>query len=133
MAISGLVIICETIPVGTNHAYTVPFLELFDQKWKEQYGGAEPFWGLFDQQRNLKALTIPTCLADALTPVGSMGNNDGSGGSGSNGNGNSNGNSNGNGNSNNNSGAISSVSSSNLLTMCLATLSLAFVGGISLL
>jgi hypothetical protein len=57
------------------------FSELFDQAWKVQYGGAEPFWGLFDQNRGLKALTIPTCLAAAEPPVGTMGSNDGGGGS----------------------------------------------------
>jgi hypothetical protein len=53
--------------------------ELFDQEWKVPYGGAEPFWGLFDQNRNLKPLTIPTCLAAAEAPVGTMGSNDGGG------------------------------------------------------
>ncbi|PVG00457.1 glycoside hydrolase [Serendipita vermifera] len=117
------------ITAGGPYANGYFWFELFDQKWKEQYGGAEPFWGLFDQQRNLKDLNIPTCLADNLSPVGSMGNNDGSGGSDSN-----NGNSNSNGNSNNsNSGSISSVSLSNLLTISVTTVSLAFIGGISLL
>jgi hypothetical protein len=53
--------------------------ELFDQEWKVPDGGAEPFWGLFDQNRNLKALTIPTCLASVEPPVGNMGNNTGTG------------------------------------------------------
>ncbi|CAG8671531.1 16683_t:CDS:2, partial [Acaulospora colombiana] len=66
------------ITAGGAYANGYFWFELFDQKWKEQYGGAEPFWGLFDQQRNLKNLNIPTCLAAAEAPVGTMGNNDGS-------------------------------------------------------
>lgn len=37
-------------------------VEAFDEPWKAQYGGVEPYWGLFDSDRNLKSgLTIPTC------------------------------------------------------------------------
>lgn len=53
--------------------------ELFDQEWKVPYGGGEPFWGLFDQNRVLKNLTIPNCIAAAEAPVGTMGSNTGGG------------------------------------------------------
>ncbi|KAG8816589.1 hypothetical protein FRC18_000918, partial [Serendipita sp. 400] len=69
------------ITAGGPYANGYFWFELFDQEWKVQYGGAEPYWGLFDKDKNFKALTIPTCLADALAPVGSMGNNTGSGSS----------------------------------------------------
>lgn len=37
-------------------------VEAFDEPWKAQYGGVEPYWGLFDSDRNLKSgLTIPEC------------------------------------------------------------------------
>lgn len=71
----------SNITAGGAYAHGYFWFELFDQAWKVQYGGAEPFWGLFDQNRTLKALTIPTCLAAAEPPVGTMGSNDGGGGS----------------------------------------------------
>ncbi|WVQ84409.1 hypothetical protein IAT38_006561 [Cryptococcus sp. DSM 104549] len=37
------------------------FFEAFDEPWKVEFGGVEPYWGLFDSDRNLKNLTIPTC------------------------------------------------------------------------
>ncbi|TXT12787.1 hypothetical protein VHUM_01188 [Vanrija humicola] len=50
--------VCEANANGTEYFY----FEGFDQPWKEQYGGVEPYWGLFDKDRNLKQpLTIPTC------------------------------------------------------------------------
>jgi exo-beta-1,3-glucanase (GH17 family) len=65
-------------PGGTyGHGYF--WFELFDQEWKVPDGGAEPFWGVFDQNRNLKNLTIPSCLASAQPPVGTMGSNTGGG------------------------------------------------------
>ncbi|ORY31807.1 glycoside hydrolase superfamily [Naematelia encephala] len=49
--------ICQANNNGTNYF----FFEAFDEPWKEEYGGVEPFWGVFDSDRNLKNLTIPTC------------------------------------------------------------------------
>lgn len=43
------------------HADALFSFEAFDEPWKAQYGGVEPFWGLFDSDRNLKNITIPTC------------------------------------------------------------------------
>ncbi|KAK9894951.1 glycoside hydrolase family 17 protein [Cystobasidium minutum MCA 4210] len=37
------------------------YFEPFDEPWKEVYGGVEPYWGLFDKDRNLKQITIPDC------------------------------------------------------------------------
>ncbi|CAK9785240.1 unnamed protein product [Cutaneotrichosporon oleaginosum] len=38
------------------------FFEPFDQEWKEPlYGGVEPYWGIFDKDRVMKDLVIPTC------------------------------------------------------------------------
>lgn len=110
-------------------------LELFDQKWKNQYGGAEPFWGLFDENRNLKDLTIPSCIADEEAPVGDMGSNTGSGSSNDgddSGNGDGNGNSNGSSSDDNDSGAPS-THSSNVFTFVAASLLLTFLGGVTLL
>lgn len=49
--------VCQANANGTGYFYFEPF----DQPWKNQYGGVEPFWGLFDKDRNLKQITIPTC------------------------------------------------------------------------
>ena len=35
--------------------------EAFDEPWKQEFGGVEPYWGMFDSERNLKNITIPTC------------------------------------------------------------------------
>ena len=35
--------------------------EAFDEPWKQEFGGVEPYWGMFDSERNLKDITIPTC------------------------------------------------------------------------
>lgn len=43
-----------------NAKLTISF-EAFDEPWKEIYGGVEPHWGIFDSDRNLKDITIPTC------------------------------------------------------------------------
>jgi len=38
------------------------YFEMFDEKWKDnQFGGVEGWWGLFDEDRKLKAITIPSC------------------------------------------------------------------------
>jgi len=48
------------------HHYYVDATELysfeaFDEPWKAEFGGVEPFWGMFDENRNLKDITIPVC------------------------------------------------------------------------
>lgn len=37
------------------------YFEAFDEPWKSMYGGVEPYWGLFDANKNLKNITIPDC------------------------------------------------------------------------
>ncbi|KAK4686138.1 hypothetical protein P7C73_g3992, partial [Tremellales sp. Uapishka_1] len=49
--------ICQSNTNGTEYFY----FEAFDEPWKEEYGGVEPYWGLFDSDRNLKNVTIPSC------------------------------------------------------------------------
>ncbi|WWC62957.1 uncharacterized protein I303_105555 [Kwoniella dejecticola CBS 10117] len=49
--------VCQANANGTNYFY----FEAFDEPWKEQFGGVEPYWGLWDSDRNLKDVTIPTC------------------------------------------------------------------------
>ncbi|CAO1618854.1 unnamed protein product [Parajaminaea phylloscopi] len=44
---------------GTYNKYA--FFEAFDEPWKSMYGGVEPYWGLFDSNKNLKNVTIPDC------------------------------------------------------------------------
>jgi exo-beta-1,3-glucanase (GH17 family) len=119
------------ITAGGDYGHGYFWFELFDQKWKEQYGGAEPFWGLFDQTRNLKSLNIPTCLASAEAPVGTMGSNDGGGGTSSNGNTNSSSGNNTGNNTGSHNGATESLSSS-MVMLAISTL-FAVVGGVALL
>lgn len=49
--------VCQANKNGTKYFYFEPF----DEPWKEQYGGVEPYWGLFDHNRNLKNIKLPTC------------------------------------------------------------------------
>ncbi|WVR06642.1 hypothetical protein IAU60_003674 [Kwoniella sp. DSM 27419] len=49
--------VCQANANGTEYFY----FEAFDEPWKAQFGGVEPYWGLFDENRNLKDVTIPTC------------------------------------------------------------------------
>ncbi|KAL7420504.1 hypothetical protein Q5752_004454 [Cryptotrichosporon argae] len=49
--------VCAANANGTKYFY----FEAFDEPWKSIYGGVEPYWGLFDSDRNLKNVTIPTC------------------------------------------------------------------------
>ncbi|EAL17237.1 hypothetical protein CNBN0640 [Cryptococcus deneoformans B-3501A] len=49
--------VCQANANGTQYFY----FEAFDEPWKEIYGGVEPWWGLFDFDRELKNITIPTC------------------------------------------------------------------------
>lgn len=40
------------------------YFEAFDEPWKEIYGGVEPYWGLFNSNKTLKAgLVIPNCAS----------------------------------------------------------------------
>lgn len=39
------------------------FFEAFDETWKSIYGGVEPYWGLFDANKQLKNITIPDCAS----------------------------------------------------------------------
>lgn len=49
--------VCQANANGTDYF----FFEAFDEPWKEIYGGVEPHWGVFDEHRNLKAVTLPDC------------------------------------------------------------------------
>lgn len=46
---------------GSYNKYA--FFEAIDEPWKKMYGGVEPFWGLFDSNKQLKNVTIPDCAA----------------------------------------------------------------------
>ncbi|KAM0756417.1 glycoside hydrolase [Meredithblackwellia eburnea MCA 4105] len=47
--------VCQANTNGTVYYYFEPF----DESWKEVYGG--PYWGLFDQNKVLKNITLPSC------------------------------------------------------------------------
>ncbi|KAJ6623998.1 glycoside hydrolase superfamily [Mycena sp. CBHHK59/15] len=50
--------VCQANANGTKYF----FFEYFDEKWKDDtYGGVEGWWGLFNRNRTLKSITIPTC------------------------------------------------------------------------
>ncbi|KAK8858895.1 hypothetical protein IAR55_003126 [Kwoniella newhampshirensis] len=49
--------VCQANANGTEYFY----FEAFDEPWKAQFGGVEPYWGLFDSNRNLKEIKIPVC------------------------------------------------------------------------
>ncbi|KGB79281.2 glucan 1 [Cryptococcus deuterogattii R265] len=49
--------VCQANANGTQYFY----FEAFDEPWKDIYGGVEPWWGLFNFDRELKNVTIPTC------------------------------------------------------------------------
>ncbi|KAJ7167457.1 glycoside hydrolase [Mycena filopes] len=52
--------VCQANQNGTGYF----FFEYFDEGWKEiQFGGVEPWWGLFNADRTLKNVTIPDCAA----------------------------------------------------------------------
>lgn len=44
---------------GTHNQYA--FFEVFEEPWKSIEGGMEPYWGLFDANKNLKNITVPDC------------------------------------------------------------------------
>jgi len=50
--------VCQANQNGTEYF----FFEYFDEIWKDQqFGGVEGWWGLFNANRTLKAITIPDC------------------------------------------------------------------------
>ncbi|KAJ3568721.1 hypothetical protein NP233_g5534 [Leucocoprinus birnbaumii] len=53
--------VCQANSAGVEYF----FFEFADEDWKDkQFGGVEGWWGLFNQNRTLKAgITIPTCQA----------------------------------------------------------------------
>ncbi|GAA6060364.1 hypothetical protein JCM10212_004548 [Sporobolomyces blumeae] len=58
--------VCQANKNETYYFYFEPF----DEPWKEQYGGVEPYWGLFDHNRILKNITIPDCEVDSTKASG---------------------------------------------------------------
>lgn len=51
-----------TTPATSSNAYF--YFEYMDQEWKDKmYGGVEGHWGLFDENKQLKDIKIPDCLA----------------------------------------------------------------------
>ncbi|KAJ7584368.1 glycoside hydrolase family 17 protein [Mycena floridula] len=64
-SVANLQIFLNTFVCQANTA-NVPyfFFEFFDEAWKDvQFGGVEGWWGLFNADRTLKAVTIPDCIA----------------------------------------------------------------------
>lgn len=52
--------VCQANTNGTGYF----FFEFTDEKWKDdQFGGVEGHWGLFHQNRTLKHIEIPDCIA----------------------------------------------------------------------
>lgn len=52
--------VCQANSAGIGYF----FFEFCDEDWKDkQFGGVEGWWGLFNQDRTLKNITIPTCTA----------------------------------------------------------------------
>ncbi|KAH9998936.1 glycoside hydrolase superfamily [Russula vinacea] len=50
--------VCQANKNGTAYFY----FEAFDETWKDiQYGGVEGHWGLFNADKTLKNITIPSC------------------------------------------------------------------------
>jgi len=50
--------VCQANKNGTGYFY----FEAFDELWKDiEYGGVEGHWGLFTDNKTLKAITIPSC------------------------------------------------------------------------
>ncbi|KZS94172.1 glycoside hydrolase [Sistotremastrum niveocremeum HHB9708] len=50
--------VCSSNTGGINYF----FFEVFDEPWKNAtFGGVEGYWGLFNFNKTLKALTLPTC------------------------------------------------------------------------
>jgi exo-beta-1,3-glucanase (GH17 family) len=50
--------VCQANKNGTGYFY----FEAFDEAWKDPiYGGVEAHWGLFNSDKSLKNITIPSC------------------------------------------------------------------------
>jgi len=50
--------VCQATKNNTGYFY----FEAFDEPWKDaQFGGVEGHWGLFNSDKTLKNITIPTC------------------------------------------------------------------------
>ncbi|GAA5991014.1 hypothetical protein JCM10908_006499 [Rhodotorula pacifica] len=64
--VSELQTFLNTYPcqANANNSYYF-FFEPFDEPWKVQFGGVEPYWGLFNSDRTLKDITFPTCEVDS--------------------------------------------------------------------
>lgn len=52
--------VCASNRNGTKYF----FFEAFDESWKKMYGGVEQHWGLFYENKTLKAINIPDCPHD---------------------------------------------------------------------
>ncbi|GAA5878787.1 hypothetical protein JCM1840_007246 [Sporobolomyces johnsonii] len=61
----------DTFPcqANANNSYYFYF-EPFDEPWKEEYGGVEPYWGLFDYNKILKNITFPDCAVGSANATG---------------------------------------------------------------
>ncbi|KAJ7639071.1 glycoside hydrolase [Roridomyces roridus] len=64
-SVANLQIFLDTFVCAANSAGTKYFFfEYFDEVWKDiQFGGVEGYWGLFNADRTIKAINIPTCTA----------------------------------------------------------------------
>lgn len=52
--------VCQANQQGVKYF----FFEMFDEDWKDKkFGGVEGWWGLFNKDRSLKNVKIPTCTA----------------------------------------------------------------------
>ncbi|TEB30061.1 glucan 1,3 beta-glucosidase [Coprinellus micaceus] len=52
--------VCQANTQGVKYF----FFEMFDEDWKDKkFGGVEGWWGLFNKDRTLKNVKIPTCTA----------------------------------------------------------------------
>lgn len=69
--VSELQTFLDTYPcqANANESYYF-FFEPFDEPWKVQFGGVEPYWGLFNSDRTLKDITFPTCAVDSSSASG---------------------------------------------------------------
>lgn len=69
--VSELQTFLDTYPcqANANESYYF-FFEPFDEPWKVQFGGVEPYWGLFNSDRTLKDITFPTCAVDSSQASG---------------------------------------------------------------
>jgi len=62
-SVANLQIFLDTYVCQANANQTRYFyFEVFDEPWKEIYGGVEPYWGLFGADRVMKDVIIPDCV-----------------------------------------------------------------------